>query len=483
MKIGANNLGVAVNTIKKTDFTLRQASAAEMQQSKNTAATSWDRNNMKFHSAIGGADFDYTKEDAIQSAWNKQNGFNLFDRLSGKDSSSPILGDSMPTADFIDRLEKEGLTTSVDWFSKETDFGNLSADQLKESMNFLSSQYAVMKKHISQNFTGNEQKAELEKLNQMVDAHKTNIANAFTDKVGGFFEDNGIAGEREKIYQSIVTEFDNSVAQYENFIKDNGDYARISGTKDEWLKNDTNYMASELRKSVAVSTKDKAVAPTEQRSYDMEELQAVGDMVDEIKSYGFAANNRNKTKTGSEEEIGLNLAELALKTQVFSKNSNVSASLKKALSKSVDNFIKDTINEIDAEYRKKSDEAVISADKKGYAPLDKNAITSVIDKVLTTYEKTGSASKSMKDGAVFAVEKFNSKRNDNGEVYRYKGNAFRDFYKNDASKLSSATLSVSGYHEEKSQLESLIGSFNSFVDKFSLGMGSYINTSEFSALA
>lgn len=480
MKIGANNILPAQNMVKQTNFTLRQATASELQKSKGSPATSWDRNSMNFHGSIGGADFDYTREDAIQSAWNNETGFNLFDKLSGK-GGNIALGVSKPTADFISKLEKDGLSTSLDWLSKEMNFKNLSADALKQSIDFLSSQYAVMKEHINKNFTGEELNNQLDKLNETVTTYKNSIADAFADKVGGFLEENGVVGEKEKIYQSVINEFDTKVKEYDKFIQSNTDYAGINGTKDEWLKNDTNYMASELRKAISSSSYTNTSI---KEGYSLDELQAVGDMVDEIKGYGFGVDNRSKTVTGSEEEIGLNLAELALKTQVFNKNANVSDSLKDALLKGVNSFINNTIDEIDAEYKRKSDESVISADKKGYATLDKNAINAVIDKVMSSYEMTGNASTAMKDGAVFAVDKFNSKREDGGEIYRYQGNVFKDFYNTSTtSKNTAGSLNSVTYYQEKSELENLINSFNSFVDKFSFGKGNYINKSEFSALA
>ncbi len=481
MKIGANNISSAQNIVKRANVTLRQASSDDLQKSKKNATASCDRNNIKLCSTIGGADFDYTKEDAIQTAWNKEAGLHLNERLNRKGSAGIGLGNVNPTPDFIEKLEKDGLTASVDWLSKEMDFKNLSADELKRSLDFLSSQYAVMKEHFNKNFIGEELRNQMDQLDEIVDTYKTNIANAFANKVGGFFEENGVAGEKEKIYQSIVHEFDSKVNQYEKFMKNNTDYAGISGTKDEWLENDTNYMASELRKAAAAFFSAESF---DKEEYLLDELQVVGDMIDEIKGYGCGANNRNQTTGGSEEEIGLNLAELALKKEVFNKNSNVSDSLKNALSKSVDNFIKDTIDEISTEYKRKSNEVKISADKKGYAPLDKNAINAVIHKVLSSYEKLGIASTAMKEGAVFAIDRFNSKRDDNGEVYRYRGNAFINFYHvSAASKITAGTLTFTKYQEESSDLENLIHSFNSFVDRFSLGTNSYINESEFSVLA
>lgn len=84
----------------------------------------------------------------------------------------------------------------------------------------------------------------------------------------------------------------------------------------------------------------------------------------------------------------------------------------------------------------------------------------------------------------YAVNQFNGKRSDSGEAYRYKGNTFENFYNvSTTSKEMLGLLSSAVFYEEKSELENLINSSNSFVDKLALGEDNYINESEFSVLA
>ena len=473
------NLGVAQNIAKSTNYALKQATQSDLKDNQsNTLKSSTDSSNLTFHGAIGGADHDYSKEDAITNAWNKENSFNINDVLNG---GKITLGNTTPPADFVEKLEKEGVSSDVDWFSTDKDFKSMSADELKQSVDYMASKYAVLNEQINQNFTGEELENQLNKLNEMAATYKEKIATEFSDEVGDFLEENGATGEKEKIYQSVVSEFDKKVNEYSSYIENNKDYAAVNGTKDEWLKNDSSFMASELRNVMeSTATKTKSTNDT----YSLEELEAVQDVVTEIKSYGFGAKSKNSVGTAdSEESIGLKLSELALKTKVFTENSNISDSLKDALTKSTDSFINKTIDDIDTELKKKSVEAMISADKKGYAPLNKDDIYSVINHVMSSHEKTGSASKALKDGAVFAMDAFNKKMDNSGDVYRYKGNQFANFYDVQDKQMSGGSLTSSTYRKETSDLESMINSFNSFVNKFELGQNNLMQLSEFSAYA
>ena len=65
--------------------------------------------------------------------------------------------------------------------------------------------------------------------------------------VGGFLEQNGLASEKEKIYQSVVDGVNNKSKEYQEYLSNNPNFAKLKGTKDEWLLQDDEYVALLLR--------------------------------------------------------------------------------------------------------------------------------------------------------------------------------------------------------------------------------------------
>lgn len=70
--------------------------------------------------------------------------------------------------------------------------------------------------------------------------------------------------------------------------------------------------------------------------------------------------------------------------------------------------------------QKKADEQIESI-QRGFSAVDKDAIYAVINKVQSSYESTGNASKALLEGAVFALNSYVEKTQDGqyGGVHRY----------------------------------------------------------------
>ncbi|MEG1567858.1 MAG: hypothetical protein RR347_09260, partial [Anaerovoracaceae bacterium] len=275
-----NQLPVAKNLANQSRGVLRQADKNTVQSAQRDSTT------FNFIGSILPTGNNYSAEDAIQNQWNKENAFNIYDAMNGE---KVTLGNVKPSDDFIANLEKNGIGNDIDWFKMGFDFKSLTTDELKINVDYMASRYAVIKEHITANFTGEEQLSQLKKLEQSVGTAKETMAREFSNRVGGFLEENGAAGEKEKIYTSIIEEFSNKANGYSDYIKNNADYAGISGTKNEWLSKDDAYMAASLRQAVNGSeTKGKNTASL----YSMEDLTAVGKMTHEMES----ANKKSSPK-------------------------------------------------------------------------------------------------------------------------------------------------------------------------------------------
>jgi hypothetical protein len=185
--------------------------------------------NVSFKDAVtfGGHDI-YSKEDAVNHAWAEQNAISLDDVFSGKNIETPSL---TPPPDFVTSLEQNGFSPRVDFLYAGLDFNSKSADTLQQSVDYIASRYAVMKNYIATNFSGDEQESNMKKLDAMMDSAKERLAQTFSDKVGGFFEEYGVGGEKENISHSIMSEFDARVSDYSAFIQSSKNYAN-----DRWHK-------------------------------------------------------------------------------------------------------------------------------------------------------------------------------------------------------------------------------------------------------
>lgn len=377
--------------------------------------------------------------------------------------------------DFVKTLEIEGVSYTSDFMYASLDFSSVSSQDLTQSIDYIASRYAVMANQINSNCVGEEKNNKLKALNDMVASTKNDIAKKFSDNIGSFFEENGVTGEKEKIYQSVLSAFDNQIADYADFMEKNTDYAHINGTKDQWLKNDSAYMACELRKAKSVDSNISATNKNDS-SYTVDELSKMKDLVCEIKSYSpenLSSKNR-VNKWGTEEEIGMQLSQVALKGEVFNKYANVSENVKNIVTKSIGNFIDNAINAVqnnlDTEIKIKGSNIPAEV-LNGYGALDKNAIYGVINKVKSTYESTEDVQEALFSGAKLAHRENTGKIQDSKftQLYRYKHSTYWNNFYESSNKIDDEP-DILGFYKPNAEPEinNIINSWNNFVKGFTV---------------
>ena len=143
-------------------------------------------------------------------------------------------------------------------------------------------------------FSGTEFEAHRVQLDAAVSKVMEQRANVFVENVGGFLESNGFAGEKNKIYDIITSEYNNKIQQYNEFIKNHRDYANLKGTEYEWLSEDIAYMAQELRRAC-----DTVQEPGKSERYSLEEISLANRLVQELTFDGLFDS------LGNEESFGL----------------------------------------------------------------------------------------------------------------------------------------------------------------------------------
>lgn len=444
---------------------------------------------------------NYSKEDALcrRDADTLQIEDDTFFRETQVEQKEPTLN-----PDGIEKISSEnGMSIRADftWANLDLSAAVFGKNELGESIDYMASRYAAMKNCIESEDTGDEKASNLKQLDQLMEHYTDSLAQRFAEEVGGTFEKNGAAGVSDRLYQSILSEVTQRTAQYSAFITSNPDYADVSGAEEAWLRKDSAYMASELRKAVNSVDITPAQDTQESEVFTLKDMEAMQTFAQELESYscsGVASANGISIGEESEESLGLKLAQLNLKGAVFNQYAGVSDNVKEIVSQSVNYFTENVLEQQEAYMDKWSQAQVTGYEKlrangeisgslaaqyiqkiqKGFSAVDRSAVQAVIDRVSNVYEQTGNANTAILEGAVFANNTFAEKsesgaydgihRYDSGDLY------FRNLFQLQDDVYGS-------YAGQQTGFDSLTESWNGFMQKFSSEQGIFLTGFQFSA--
>lgn len=233
----------------------------------------------------------YTEKDALLDQYMKQ--FRINGRIEGDkfvwDSSKPAgicLASQVSEAElerFRQELNEKGLGDEIDWRGVESDFVQMNVgfdniERLETKADFLASRYAVLKDRIEKQYTGDEQKQEMQKLEEIYSKEKERMADSYGDTIGKFYEGLGQTGVSEEMKNSVLAMIDKKAAAYEEHLAQT-DYIQLDGSSDQWLKQDDAYMAARLRESFLASKEGQGFGKqesNEQALYDIKDLSFAG---------------------------------------------------------------------------------------------------------------------------------------------------------------------------------------------------------------
>jgi len=211
-------------------------------------------------------------------------------------------------------------------------------DHVGFDIDYFASEYVQYKNRILENFTGEKQMEELQKLDSMILTHVENYAEQFSELVGNFLDENGVHGEQTAIKESIKDLFLQRTAEYIDFIQKNENYAGVKGTEDEWLLMDHLFMGEQLRYAFKSQQFDWSF--NSKSGYSIDDLTAVGTLVKETWDLGYQTrrmgfNNRHK----SEEEFGVELGFAAMKYVLILDTYEINSARKAKLDTAFQTFI------------------------------------------------------------------------------------------------------------------------------------------------
>ena len=376
------------------------------------------------------SDNAYTKQDAIMAQWNKQGSFNIYDVMEGK--AQVPLQNPNPSAEELKEFEKalqqNGISKEIDWsnlsfdfkgltfqksaFGKEYDFNSVRGEEFQKKTEYIVSRYAAVSHKINQNYTGEQRQEQIEKLNSIYQSTIKEMAQSYTDIVGGFLEENGMAQEKEKIYQSMIAAANEKAATYEKYLSENDDFLGIAGTEDAWLLDDEEYIAARLR--------EQNISETEEQSsehYNLKDLEILGEY-----SYTASAMEKGMIYKRDEERLGIDFAVMAMKADTVQKSGKTSSQFNEMFAKLTDNFVNQFLDKMDKALEKERKAGNVYDAEQGFAKLDRNAVWNVYNKTMQEYQQNGDAMKALLEGAKFGAEQHSkgissSYRDRNSDAY------------------------------------------------------------------
>ena len=425
------------------------------------------------------------------------------------------MDDTVAPEDVVSLYDQEkGFSFEEDLFYLQIDLYGFQSDQIAQNVDYIASRYVAMKDRIDTEFTGDEKITNLKKLEEAINTAASNFAQSFSEEMGSFLKEYGVSNDQENIYKSILSAIRESTVKYTDFIKSNGNNANINGPEEQWLRNDSAYMASELRKAMAaVDQTSSGKAEQRAEEYTLDELEKLYCFSKELQSYAASAGSSSEKSlragNNSEESLGIRLAELMLKGKVFNDQADVSDKVKNIVSKSIDNFISSAIDAEQAfmdywsklqiqaankslsegAYTERTAKMAIEKIQKNHTAIDKDAIYAVIHKVAAVYEASGNASKALIEGAIFAKDQFECKVQSNQYqgIYRYDmqigWNGFFTRTSTSESEISAPERqkAVNHYAGRKSKLDALVGAWNDFMRKITTSPNAFLTQSNYSS--
>ena len=389
------------------------------------------------------SDNNYTKEDAIMKQWNKQGSFNLYDYMNG---GKVNLQDPNPSAEVLQEFEKQlqtsGIQKEVDWSGLTSDLRGIGfdadaaaytigADDFSRKVDYLASRYVAVEDKIKSTTTGDTQAEQLKKLDELYQSALGEIADGYSGIVGSFLEENGVNGEREKIYASIVSGVGSKIEEYRKGLADNSTLEGLKGTQDQWLLNDDAYVASVLRGNG--STPVNSPAKSADAPYTLNDVNALGQYVSALSA--MEKPNNTNVYTMDEARIGLDFSMLAMKADTLRSSGGISETMAGLLQKTADEFMKSFLDRLDSQLSASRKAEAAAGDRAGFAALDRNMVWNVYNQTMQHYRDSGDAMQALIKGAKYGAEKISAQSTDG--AYRHQNNTtyWTNFFGKSASRL------------------------------------------------
>lgn len=371
--------------------------------------------NKNFKKSIVPSDNDYTKEDAIfrQREVRTTVNFNgvafTMRRLTNAGGKS--------AEEFEKQLQTDGISKEIEWDYVKQDFWGIGfradkaaytieEDDFTRKTNFLASRYVAAEDKILKSTSGTTRTEQLEKLNDLYQKALNEIAEGYSGIVGSYLEKNGVYGERDKIYDSVVSGMESKIEVYRKGLSGNAALESLKGTPDEWLLDDDAYVASVLRASVSIPA-EVLQSKSGDVPYSMEDLDTLGQYVSSLSKMDGpnAHDDVLGTFTRDESRLGVEYALLNIKTEKLQNSGRVSDSMSELLQKTMNGFMRFYLERTDEKLSENRARGGAPGDTKGFAALDRSTVWDVYRYTMQEYRNSGDVIKALLSGVKYGSGK------------------------------------------------------------------------------
>ena len=366
------------------------------------------------------------------------------------------------------------LLWNKDFFRAEMNCKQVAegTNQIQERVDYLASRYAIMKNSIEETFTGQDKQDWIARLGQEMENDIEHLAKKFSQEVSTVFEQNGVEGESDKLYQSMKDAFTQRVEHYTDFANSNEEYLNIEDKP--WLAKDSEYLASQLRKEATA----QPAKPQQQEEYTLQEMEKMYHFAKEFTKYQkidtMATTNTIAAPTlQNEETLGLKLAELTLKGKVFNEYAGVSQKVQQAVTTAIQS----------TEQQQPQEQAFTEEREQ---PLDntpstsKNMVYDIIYHAEKVYDRTQNVSKALIETAVMAKDAFAEKSSDREDT-NVISNKNTENHWNTFLESQKNPLKQNPYLQTESAMQTMAATWNTFMAQITGNPNAFLTPSVFSA--
>lgn len=307
----------------------------------------------------------YTEKDALLNQYMKQ--YRISGDIEGdtfaRNSAEPVrlaLVSQVSETElerFRQDLNENGLDPEIDWQGVKSDFWHISVgfdniERLETKADYLASRYAVLKDRIQNQFTGDRQILEMQKLDQIYSGAREEMAESYADNIGKFYEGLSQPGAASDMKNSVLAMVDEKAAAYEDYLVGKNIYAEFNNSSEQWLKQDDAYMAARLREKFSVFEAQVEGQKAEKREF-ME--QAPYSLKDLVFAGAYAKSLSGQLKRPElvwntaqpDSDLGAFLADQNIYTQKMIANADISDKLSDMLYTVFEPFMEKFIDALD----------------------------------------------------------------------------------------------------------------------------------------
>ena len=427
------------------------------QPSLSTPSKFMDRFSLAHFSApkMGEA---WTKSDVLKQLWVEAHAIDLNDPDASAGPRLGPIGLNPTEEDFAElarQMEAQGLSGEVDFSRVASDFSNrfssVHAGDLGDAIDYLASIAVTLGEQINRNYSGEALEQKRQELAKVIQHGQAELIDSYTSRLQsalGLSESDtqtiratmeSLISQRTQEYQAVQAEMPNT----------------LTGTQDEWLLNQYQYMASQLRE--AVGPVSDSASGGELTLYDLRVAGEIGGAYQEL------YKSVSEGSGGNEACLAMDLAMTDMKMETLIQKGLVSGKMAEMLQGSLEQRHQTVMDISDRCLAVRRE----NAHSEGLIPdLDRQLLQSIYDVVLGSFRQNGGdALEAIRDGVTFGKSATAQAGRQNPKVSRW--GVSMDHYWAMFYTSSEVSDLYGGTRTQKSAYETYADSWQHFLSSLS----------------